>query len=103
MGLIKKPSLKGRKRAKKVKPVTIVLKNPFSINGVAYGPGTVEVSANLAATLQEQDRRVEAAEQKLFDKRAFIVQGRRGAVQVPPEKFNELLGASEPFTTVTER
>lgn len=106
MGLIKKPSLKGRKRpprAEKVKPVTIILRNPFNINGVVYGPGQTTVSPTLATALQHQDERAEAAEDKLYEKRAFIVQRKRPPIPVPPDRFGDLLNAVEPFTTVNDR
>lgn len=76
-------------RAAKPKIVQMTLTMPHWINGVAYGPGVVRVSADLARVFEENERRVTQNEHDLFGggKAAFIGPNNR-RMPVPIQMFD---------------
>jgi hypothetical protein len=76
------------------KVVFVDLQYRHYINGMAFGPGTVKVSPDVAATLQEQEQRHITNEQRLHESRAGIILPGYGARvrRVAPESFEIELG-----------
>lgn len=71
------------------RPVTLDLTMPHWVNGVAYGPGTVTVSADMARGFEENERRVKQNDANTFGggRAAFIGPGGR-RIPVPYDSMS---------------
>ena len=107
----KKPRSKPRPRSKLVKRETKVEKESrdpqrlvkvnlsikHTVNGISYGPGTIEVPLSLALSLAENEQRNVAEEHALFQKRAHVIMPGGRTIAVHPDTFDNpdaLLGSA---------
>lgn len=89
-----------KERMLTIKLTKIVLKNRHHINGVAFGPGSIRVPADVARVLSEQDQRSEQAEQAFQTAKGVIigpsVRGQHRIFEVPLETFDDSLENAGP-------
>lgn len=98
-----------RERMRKVREnikVSVNLTLNHSINGVSYGPGTVQVPSILAQELKYREERARDVEAKLQGTRGMIIgaRGRTGQIsvrQVPVETFQSQLESADAFDSIS--
>jgi hypothetical protein len=73
-------------------PRRVSLSIRHTINGISYGPGTVEVDAGLAVALLENEQRNIAEERGLTMRRAHIIAPGGRTIPVAPETFDDPSG-----------
>jgi hypothetical protein len=79
------------------KPLVVLqLQLKHNVNGVSYGPGSVRVNADLAAVLQEQERRFHETERHLHEQGASIIGAGSRIIKVRPGYFDQAIGLVDP-------
>lgn len=89
---------KGPSKARVEKPVIVTLQMRHTINGRAYGPGTVTLSPSKAQAFLHTEHEALAKEDSLNRQQAFIIGFRGGVVmrrEVPAARFDDLLMREE--------
>lgn len=71
------------------RPVKVRLTIKHSINGMQYGPGTIEVPFSLASSLLENEQRNVKEEQRLFENRGHLIRPGGGSVPIDPSVFDD--------------
>lgn len=77
-------------------PVVLMCKAPHWINGIAYGPGRVTVSEDIAMTIRENERRLQENNEAFDGRKAAFIGPKNRAQAVPYELFDSpMIGVLE--------